>query len=142
MHRRGRAILRMEEGEALAEHLGLVIGLDPQALARVQPSEAPLQLGQDILVHAQTSLAVSGRTECTRSHRLAGMWIPLRARAPQIDHAGPITSSPTSKRCFDAGPNDECGRCNARRPHRLKSQLRSYLRSEDQGKLMKFSRVS
>ena len=41
----------MKEGEALAEDLGFVVGLDAQALPRVQPSEALRQGGQDILIH-------------------------------------------------------------------------------------------
>ena len=41
----------MEEGQALAEDLGFVVGLDAQALSRVQTSEALLQFGQNILVH-------------------------------------------------------------------------------------------
>ena len=41
----------MEEVEALAEDLGFVIGLDAQALPRMQTSEALLQFDQNILVH-------------------------------------------------------------------------------------------
>ncbi len=45
----------MEEIEALAEDLGLVIRLDPQALPRVQGAEALLELGQDVLVHVASA---------------------------------------------------------------------------------------
>jgi hypothetical protein len=41
----------MKEGQTLAEDLGFVIGLDAQALPRVQTPEALLQLGQNILIH-------------------------------------------------------------------------------------------
>ena len=46
----------MEEGEALAEHLGLVVGLDPQALPRVQLAEAQFQAGQQVLMHIASYL--------------------------------------------------------------------------------------
>jgi hypothetical protein len=41
----------MKEGKTLTENLGFVVGLDSQALSRVQSSEALLQLDQDVLVH-------------------------------------------------------------------------------------------
>ena len=47
----GIPVFQMKEGEALAEDLGFVVGLDAQALPCVQTSEALLQLDQNILVH-------------------------------------------------------------------------------------------
>ena len=45
----------MEVVEALAEHAGLVVVLDADALLRMKPAEAPLQMFDDVLVHKSTS---------------------------------------------------------------------------------------
>src|SRR5665647_2519445 len=44
-------VLNMKKGDALAKNLGFVIGLNSQALSCVQPTQPPLQLVQDSLVH-------------------------------------------------------------------------------------------
>lgn len=41
----------MKEVQALAEYLGLVIGLDPQALAGMQLSKPLLQSGEELIFH-------------------------------------------------------------------------------------------
>ncbi len=46
-------VFQVEEGEALAELLGFVIPLNPQALPRMQGTEALLQFDQNVLVHVR-----------------------------------------------------------------------------------------
>jgi hypothetical protein len=49
----------MEEIEPLAEGLRLVVGLDPQSLLGMERSQAPFQIGQDVMGHVEPNQITS-----------------------------------------------------------------------------------